>query len=217
MKAKKPPASALPPPPPPKKVGFVLECGEDGADHQVLRFVLPLLRGNVTPVFNFAVNKGVLFRECAKRVEGLLVNDRCDRVFVVWDLIPPEVRDAQGRKSCVAETEDLRSRLRSQDRQHTTLLCISQELEAWLLTDGTSIEDYLSRPSHPSPRIADEKRPERVPNPKKTLNGHFHAARGPTFDYSDTDHAIELVKRASLKKYDRAQSFARLRAKLAGL
>lgn len=201
----------------PKKIGFVLECGEDGADHQVLRFVLPRLREGVTPVFNCAVNKGVLFRECARRVEGLLTIDRCDHVFVVWDLIPPEVRDASGKRSCVAETDALRARLRPQDRRRTSLVCISQELEAWLLTDGTAIEEYLSTDNHRAPKVSDEKHPERVANPKTTLNKLFQAARGRTFEYSDTDHAIELVRRASLKKYDRAQSFARLRAKLAGV
>jgi len=211
VKPKKPVAVA------PKKIGFVLECGEDGADHQVLRFVLPLLREGVTPVFNCAVNKGALFRECAKRVEGLLTIERCDHVFVVWDLIPPEVRDADGKKSCVAEAEALRARLRPQDRRRTSLVCISQELEAWLLTDGTAIEEYLSRPGHKAPRIADEKHPERVANPKTALNKMFQAARGRYFEYSDTDHAIELVKRAKLSKYDSAQSFARLRAKLAGV
>lgn len=204
------------------KVGFVLESGEDSAEHQVFKFLLAKLRPEVKPVFVFMNNKGALFRECAAKVEGLFDIDRCVRVFIVWDLIPPEVLDSRNKKSCTAEREALLAKLRPQDRppERTTLLCISQELEAWLLADGTAIEAYLfgkKAKTHGGKPIADDKHPEREPNPKKRLGNIFQENRGKYFEYSDTDHAIELLKRADLSKYDRAPSFARLRAKLAGL
>lgn len=205
------------------RVGFVLECGEDGAEHAVFKYLVAKLRPAVTPVFVFMNNKGALFRGCAAKVEGLFDIERCVRVFVVWDLIPPEVLDAAKKKSCKAERAELLAKLRPEDRspERTTLLCISQELEAWLLADGTAIDDFLFAKKASTHRdkkpIADDKKPEREPNPKKRIGKLFDEARGGSFEYSDIDHAIEIVKRANLSKYERAPSFARFKAKLAEL
>lgn len=202
------------------KVGFVLECYEDGADHQVLKFLVEQLRPDVKPVFVYMGSKGELFRKCREKVAGLLDIERCKRVFVVWDLIPPEVRTGR-MKPCRAEREAILAKLREEDRdrQRTTLLCISHELEAWLLADETAIQKYLyekKAKTHEKPVDA-IKYPERDPNPKRTLNQIFQEHRGRNFEYSDVDHALELVRRARLSKYEDAPSFARLKRKLEAL
>lgn len=208
------------------KVGFVLECHENGAEHQVLKFLLETFRFEIEPVFRFMGNKGTLFREVGEWVEGLFVKSHCVRVFVVWDLVPPEVCDERGKKSCRAEREAVLERLREEDRapDRTTLLCLSHELEAWLLTDGAAIESFLYEKKASTHRksVSDGKHTERDPNPKKTLSRIFQAHRGAMFEYSDLDHAIKLVKAAhardaNLSKYRRALSFNRLLTKLDAL
>lgn len=57
------------------------------------------------------------------------------------------------------------------------LVCIEEELEAWLLADGRAISLVLSKPTHPV-KIKDTKNPERSKNPNfavkhKTFMNNF--------------------------------------------
>lgn len=198
------------------KVGFVVECFRDGADHKVLQHLVAHLNPRIKTSFACAGSKRVIFEDCGRLVEGLFEAEGCERVFVVWDLVPSDHHD-QGKPSCVHERAHILAKLREIDRSRTILLCVTNELEAWLLADGSAIKTVVERPSHPIGRIADIKKPEQDPNPKKTLNRIFHEHRGQRFDYMDAVHAIKIIEKASLRKLRVAPSFARFEAKITSL
>ncbi len=199
------------------KVGFVLECFRDGADHKVIEHVVRAVRPDVGRVYMCSGSKRVLFESCSKLVEGLFVAERCDRVFVVWDLIPCDAGfQERGKPSCVKERQHLWHSLRPEDRAKTVMLCIAQELDSWLLADGAALGAVLSRKTHPIKPIGDEKKPEAIRNPKANLKKLFKEhGRG---EYDDVIHAVKILSEVKdLSKLERAPSFKRFRQKLAKL
>lgn len=69
------------------KVGFVFECGPQGADLQVCEYLAREIRPDITPVSQTLSNKDDLLRN-AGRVSASLLAEGCERVLVVWDLRP---------------------------------------------------------------------------------------------------------------------------------
>lgn len=203
-------------PAPVVKVGFILECHRDGADHKVIDHVVGVTNPHLKRVYACAGSKRALFEQCDKLVEGLFEVDRCQRVFVVWDLLPCDTAfQAGGKPSCANERAHLWERLRKQDRNNrkTVMLCVTHELDNWLLADGAALTAVLSRPTHPIKPIPDQKDPENIPNPKAILKKLFKQhGRG---DYEDVFHAVKIISEVqNLSKLERAPSFKRLREKL---
>lgn len=197
------------------RVGFVVECHRDGADHKVIERIVSRLHGSLELRWVFAGSKGALFRECGDLVKGLIENDRCDRVFVVWDLMPcdEDMQDA-GRPSCEKERAHLLLKIDAKFHGRTVLICIRHELEAWLLCDGRALTAFLKNDNHPKPAIRDDKHPDRYKNPKVVLQQIFEVHQR---EYRDAEHAPKLIARVSnLSKLERVQSFKRLCDKLAG-
>jgi hypothetical protein len=206
--AAKPPAKRT-------KFGFIFECCADGADHKVFEQLLGKLRPDIEPVYRFARSKRLLFDQCSAQVAGLFEVERCQRVFVVWDLIPcDEVFKHGGKPSCVLERAHLWAELPKQhrDRTKTVMLCITHELEAWLLADGAALTSF-QRPEHPIRPIGDEKKPESIPNPKAFLKQVFK--KNGFGEYDDLVHASKIIARVgNLQKLDHARSFKRFRERL---
>lgn len=193
-----------------------MECARDGADHKVLDHVVRRLQGDVEPVFAFLGSKRNLLTDGAAMAAGLLANDGCARVFIVWDLVPCDLPDEKGRPCRRREREAVQAALTREGvaLSQVTLLCITHELEAWLLADGAALTAVLERPTHPIKKIRSDRSPEEHPNPKKLLQKLFkeHCGR----DYLDARHALEIVKRVEdLTKLDASPSFERLRLRLA--
>src|SRR5260370_8298805 len=95
-------------------------------------------------------------------------------VLIVWDLYPPWRE--KGEKPC--RRDDRQAIFHSLDAagvspDRVALVCIREELEAWLIADGRAVSKVLSTPTHPV-RIKDPKNPEPIQNPKKILNHLFH-------------------------------------------
>jgi hypothetical protein len=199
------------------KVGFLVECGLKGADEQVLRFLVNTLRKDIEPRFTTCGSKRVILDECGQHVERLFTVERCEKVFVVWDLFPcnPE-HQIKGKPSCINERKHLLDKLRAVDRPRTIMLCIRHELEAWLLADGNALKAVLMK-NHAIGRIGDDKHPERHPNPKRTLGEIFKEHRGPRYEYEDRLHALQIIRAANLSKLKCAPSFARFKEKLEAL
>lgn len=203
-------------PKPPVKVGFVLECHRDGADHKVIDHVVGATKPELVRVYACTGSKRALFESCSKLVEVLFEVERCQRVFIVWDLKPcdPIFQDG-GKPSCVKERDHLWARLREQDRnrEKTVMLCITYELDNWLLADGAALTDVLRRKTHPIKDIGDHKKPEDNPDPKAFLIRLFKQhGRG---DYDDVLHAVKIISKVqNLSKLERAPSFKRLRDRL---
>lgn len=193
------------------KIGFIFECGPQGADKQVCEFLAREIRPEITPVSRTLDNKPRLLQECGL-VAAKLLDDGCERILIIWDLRPAW----PGKKTCrkVERNAVLDSLTKAGIvGKPVFLVCVEQELESWLLADESKISAYLSTDTHPyvAPRTS---KPDRVPNPKSVMLNHFKTAHG--WRYEDRTHAIKVLKAANtdMKRLRRSPSFARFESKL---
>ena len=194
-------------------IGFIFECGPQGADKQVCEYLAGQLKPGRKIVSRTMDNKLKLL-EGAASVAKKLLQEGCERVLIVWDLRPawPDKKD----KPCRAkERQILLDGLKKEGLQNAPvyLVCIEQELESCLLASDHSISAFLSTPAHPY-QARRVKRPDREANPKAAMNNHFMAARGTR--YEDRVHAIKVLKATVLdwKRLQQSASFARFERKL---
>jgi len=174
------------------KAGIVFECGPHGPDRQVCEYLAQKLAPGIEISSVTLDNKPNLVSECGKATASLL-DEGCERVIIVWDLYPPWRE--RGERPCRREDREAIFQSLAQagvTSSYVYLVCIREELEAWLLADERAISDVLSRPTHPVSlnRIRDT---ERVSNPKKRLNRIFKEYSGRR--YNDMIHAKKIVER----------------------
>jgi len=200
---------------PAKRIGFVVESPLDGADHKILNFVAKVQRPDIEPVFRFNKNKGELFRMCRDQVSGLIQIEKCESVFVVWDLWPcDEHLQKKGKASCVNEVNYVKDLLDASVRAKAILLCITYEMDAWLLPDGAAVQKALSTKAHSASRISDDKNPEHHVDPKVILDRHFKNNGKPS-GYQQVAWGPKIMSHANFQKIERrCPSFARLLDKL---
>ncbi len=173
------------------KVGFIFECGPDGADRVVCEHLARRLQPNIEILSEPLRNKPRLISRCGFSSANLL-KQGCERVFIFWDLYPSwtEAKPCrkQDREAVLHSLEEARV-----DTRKVHLICIEEELEDWLLADGRAISQVLSTQAHPV-KISDKKKPGQRRNPKTQLNQIFQQYRGNRFRYNDLFHAEEIVK-----------------------
>src|SRR5215207_1133514 len=148
------------------KIGMIFECGPDGPDKKVCSHFAGLLWPEAEIQSVTLSDKKKLLTECGKDTATLL-DAGCQRVLIIWDL-HPAWREA---RPCLHEDREaifasLREAKVTSPNVH--LVCIEEELEAWLVADGRAIAQVLSTPAHPV-RISHENRPDQVRNPKARL------------------------------------------------
>lgn len=196
------------------KIGMIFESGPQGAEKMVCEHIAKQLCPGIVISSATHVNKPDMIASCGKDVVQLL-KEGCKRIIVVWDLFPPWRKT--GKKPCRKEDRDaiLNSlKLAGVEKTAVFLICIREELEAWLLADGRAIAAVLSTAAHPVRTIPDEKRPDHVANPKGRLKRLFRVHR--RGEYNDLVHAIKIIKVADLTRLRHSASFRRFKAKLAG-
>lgn len=92
------------------------------------------------------------------------------------------------------------------------LVCIEEELEAWLLADNRAISKVLSKPTH-NVNIRRQRNPERH-NPKKRMRKIFNRHIGQ--DYNDRKHAEWIVKAIpDFQRLRKVETFRRFALKVA--
>lgn len=192
---------------------MIFECGPSGADQQVCEEIVKKWVPTATLAPSVTLDqKPKLISECGKAAVGLLA-DGCDRVLIIWDLYPAWRQ--RGEKPCRKEDRaGIFASLTTAkvDIAKVTLVCIEEELEAWLIADGRGVSAVLSTAAHPV-RIRDTKNPHKIRNPKKRLNRAFKEHRG--FAYIDLQHAIKIVRAIPDRaKLDRIPTFSRFFSKL---
>jgi Domain of unknown function (DUF4276) len=195
------------------KVGLIFECGPDGPDQQVCEYLARRLEPALDLSSVALGNKPRLLAECG-RAAARLLEEGCERVVIVWDLYPPWRE--RGARPC--RREDRRQITEALEAAGITarpvfLVCIREELEAWLLADERALMHVLSRPAHPA-KVRGEKRPEQVRDPKKRLMRHFerHGQR-----YNLTLHARKIVEALpDWSRIRRCESFLRFALKVTG-
>jgi hypothetical protein len=197
------------------KVGMIFECGPAGADKAVCEMLAHRLKPDIRIASVTLDNKPKLLADCGQAAARLF-QDGCARVIIVWDLYPPW-REA-GAKPC--RREDRKAIARSLKKANVKskpvyLICIEEELEAWLIADGRALSTVLSRPTHPV-RVNDVKKAEKTRNPKKRLTNAFREHSG--HPYSDRTHAKQIIEAMpDLNRIKRCASFVRFAVKATGV
>jgi len=196
------------------KLGLIVESGPQGAEVQVLPYLAEQIAPGVECSCVTFCNKPALIGECGPATANLL-NDGCDKVLIVWDLYPAWREDGC-RPDCVEDCVAIRAALRtagvSDDDGRVAMICIREELEAWLVADGRALSAVLSRPTHPV-RVGDTRSPDTARNPKVKLRNIFR--QHGRSDYSDRTHAIQIVQALpGHNRIGRSQSFQRFTCKV---
>lgn len=70
-----------------KKAGFIFECGPDGADLKVVRHLTKRIQPELEFVHRTLDNKPKLIEDCGRAARQLIAAG-CEKVFIIWDLIP---------------------------------------------------------------------------------------------------------------------------------
>jgi hypothetical protein len=192
---------------------MIFECGPDGADRKVCEHLARRLQADLEITSVTLDNKPKLIAECGLAAIRLL-REGCERVVIVWDLHPPW---RSRRKPCRREDREAIFRALSRagvESHRVSLICIEEELEAWLLADGRAISTVLSRPAHPV-RVQDIKNTERTRKPKTRLNHMFQQHSGRS--YVDRIHARMIVEALpDLTRVRRCTTFVRFAVKVTG-
>lgn len=194
------------------KIGIICECGPQGAETQDFpELVKKLGLKHVLDIVPMD-KKPKLVEGCGKAARQLFESG-CERVLLIWDLYPGWRE--KGMKPCRKEDREaiLASLQASKvDTRKTKLICIQEELEAWLLCDGRALAEVLSRQTY-KVKVKDEKSPDGVSNPKGRMRKMFKL-NGKS-DYNDMTDAIKIVKALpDTKKLQRSSSFDRFKASL---
>ena len=191
---------------------MIFECGPSGADKTVCIQLAKRLNADLRIVSRTLDNKPSLVANCGRAAADLFDQD-CDRVIIVWDLYP--AWRERGGKPCRKEDRDAvfdSLNAAGVDIDNVHLVCIEEELEAWLLADNRALSEVLSRP-HRKARIKQQRDPERG-NPKTRLNRIFREHSGRK--YSDRLHALPIVNAMpDLNRIGRIDSFRRFAQKVA--
>lgn len=196
-----------------EKLGVILECDAGGPDELVFKCLVRRLSPETKVLVRTQGNKPAVFERGADVAKSLVETDGCDLVLIVWDLKP--LFEAAG--NCVDEANELRenlSGLPSVTRKRVKLLCLSYELETWLLADAAAVRDHLSTPAHPCKwkRI---KNPESFTDAKSALNKVCKDFRGRR--YEDFREAIQIASLwTTTTKFRGIRSFERFSDLLTG-
>jgi hypothetical protein len=198
------------------KVGFIVECGKDGAEVQAI----PALASLIAPAVNAVVvpmdNKPRLKRGCGESVKRLL-NTGCARVLILWDLLP-DWGEYAGRGCRHDDKEQIAESLRQAGLRPSDgrirLVCIEKMLEAWIIADERALSGFLSTAAHPV-SVSRCKSPESLSDPKAALIDLFRRSGSRFRRYVDRDHAIQIIRRLpDLGRLRRSESFCRFEEKI---
>lgn len=180
------------------KIGIILECGPEGPDKHVCKHLATriLVEAGLEPDLSFTTldNKLNLLQECGDAA-SVLLGQGCERVLIVWDLYP--AWRERGQKPC--RHEDCQTifgvlKAANVDRSRVALICIQEELEAWLLADGDALTGFLQSINSHVKKVSHHKNPERIGcNPKTALNKLMQERIGQK--YKDYLNAQQIVVR----------------------
>jgi len=171
------------------KVGMIFECAAQGPDLQVCSYLARRLAPDISIEPVTLINKPRLIAECGKNALTLF-EQGCARVVIVWDLYPPW---GTPTPPCVAQDcERIRQSLRDAGvpLPDVHLVCIVQELEAWLLADERAIAAVLGPRAG---RVSRVKHPERISKPKVHLDKVFRTNQ--SGEYRDYLHGLRIVQK----------------------
>lgn len=196
-----------------RKLGLILECDSGGPDQNVLACLVRRLSPGTVVVPKPQGSKKVIYQKAADVAKDLVEIDQCDLVLIVWDQKPlwkDEEKEIEAR-NCRDERAimlDCLNGLPADVMGRVRLLCISAELETWLLADNTVISDYLSKDSHPCKWKGCKL--SATTDAKAKLISLFNMYRGRSNRYSDVSEAAKIARLwTTTKKLRKVPSFSR--------
>jgi hypothetical protein len=180
-----------------RKLGLILECDSGGPDQTVLQCFVRRLSPDTLVVAKPQGSKRAVYLNAADVARQLVEVDECDLVLIVWDQ-KPLWKDAEKEivaKNCSDERDlmlDCLKGLPKKVMSQVRLLCISAELETWLMADAAVIREYLST----GPHKCKWKGTSYDPNgdAKSELISLSIRQRGPGRRYSDFFEAIRIAR-----------------------
>ena len=178
------------------KVGFIFECTDGGPDMRVCKRFLEILRARLRMDALGLSNKRHLRMHCGRAARHLL-DSGCERVVILWDLVPPCWDEAEEDVSLYRDVRKIRASL----QQHAValdqvaLVCQIEMLEAWLMADHRAVRSALERVGRRPlrRRLARYNSVESISDPKGTLELLFEVHLGKGNYYRDHQHAYEIA------------------------
>lgn len=198
------------------KVGFIVECGPDGAETKVIphiaRMINPAIVAEVVPLST----KPNLKEQCGRYVRELLELG-CEKVLIVWDLLP-DWGEYDGSGCLHVDRQEIFTSLQNSgirdDDGRVHLICIHVMLEAWLLADERALSKYISTDAHPI-AVPRRKGTEACKDPKAALNTLFKSLPCRISRYTDFTDAIKIAEEIpDLRRFERLDSFRRFQERL---
>jgi len=187
-----------------------------GAETTVIPCLAKLIRPGVETDVIPLDRKPVLKEQCGRYAAELLSRG-CDRVLIVWDLLP-DWGEYEGSGCLHVDRTEIFQSLRyagidpMDGRIH--LICIHKMLEAWLLADERALSAYVSTPQHQL-SVQRTRKPEVCKDPKAALNTLFKSLPCRINQYTDFTDAIKIAKEISdLRRLGRLDSFRRFQERL---
>jgi len=196
-------------------VGMIFECGPEGADVKVCTYLARRLRPEIVISPVTLTNKPNLIAKCGDAAAELL-NGGSERVVIVWDLYPAW-RERGGRPCRKEDRENIRKSLveAGVDAAKVHLVCIQEELEAWLLADHRALESLLSRPTRRA-TVSESRHPERMRNPKARMQQIFREHGRVYNDLLDAERIVQRLPELR-RLHRRCETFQRFALKVANL
>lgn len=194
---------------------YLLECQADGPDEKVIRHLVSRFAPEIEMKPMLQGNKSNLVRDCGM-VARQLLEDGCNHVMIVWDLIPAEWGDVEKQKNRNPCLHEDRQRMYAAletagvEAGQVSLVAIEYMLESWLLADKRAIAGFLSTAmkttvteqqagSHDSSK---EKKPKDVLSKIFEQRGYRR--------YKDFDHAFKIAQEVTdLDALMRSSTFRR--------
>lgn len=199
------------------KLGLIFECDAGGPDELVFKSLVRRLSPETEVIPRPLGSKKGIYNKGTEVAKDLVELDGCDLVLIVWDLKPLwKEEDGTQAKNCKDERKMMLERLTgiaASTLGKVRLLCLTYELETWLLADDATIRAYLSKETHPCTWKVSK--PASYQDAKAQLNKVFNEFRGRK--YEDYSEAIKIASKwTSTSKLRKIPSFKRFSLLLNG-
>ena len=175
------------------KLGLVLECDTGGPDELVLSCIARRLAPGIEVQAVGLGSKEQVFLKGEETARELVESSRCDLVLIVWDLKP--FWEPAAEKNCKAETREMLNSLANlpaATRRKIRLLCLTWEIETWLIADERAVSEHLSTRAHKVRFRC--KNPLSKTDPKAVLDRECKRYRGNTQRYLAVREAIQIAQ-----------------------
>ena len=187
------------------RIGIICEGTREGSDAQVLKYfaerIVDAAEIDAVPLGN----KPNLFNQCGAVAKSLRKSG-CDRILIVWDLLPAWGDDAASAKGDMAKARASLAAAGLERDPCIFRIAINRELETWLVSDGAALSAVIPRPPN-SVTVRAIRNPVAESKPKTWLTKKFKEIG--RREYMPARNALELARAmpANLRAIRKIPSF----------